>query len=104
MRAWTQERRVSVAERSGQPPFRPRSAANQHARPRMLDGKHGGKSEGVRAMSKRGSGGIYLRGTTWWVRYYLHGHEFRESAETDSETVARKFLTKRIRESGRRGK
>jgi integrase len=70
----------------------------------MLDGKHGGKSEGVRAMSKRGSGGIYLRGTTWWVRYYLHGHEFRESAETDSETVARKFLTKRIRESGRRGK
>jgi integrase len=56
------------------------------------------------AMSKRGSGGLYLRGTTWWIRYYVHGREFRESAKTDSETIARKVLTKRIKESGRRGK
>jgi len=55
-------------------------------------------------MSKRGTGGIYLRGTTWWIRFSHHGQEMRESSESDSETVARRLLKKRIQQTGRRGK
>lgn len=54
-------------------------------------------------MSKRGSGSIYLRGSTYWIRYSHRGRDFRESAETESETVARRLLAARLRESGKRG-
>ena len=55
-------------------------------------------------MNKRGSGSIYLRGTTYWIRYSHRGVEYRESAESESETVARRLLNARIRETGKRGK
>ena len=54
-------------------------------------------------MSKRGTGGIYLRGTIWWIRYGHRGQEYRESSESESETVARRLLNARIKETGRRG-
>ncbi len=54
-------------------------------------------------MSKRGTGGLYLRGTIWWIRYWHRGQEFRESSGSESETVARRLLNVRIRESGKRG-
>jgi integrase len=54
-------------------------------------------------MSKRGSGAIYLRGTTYWIRYWHRGEEFRESSESSSETVARRLLNVRIKETGKRG-
>ncbi len=41
-------------------------------------------------MSKRGSGAVYLRGTIYWIRYSHRGREFRESSESESETVARR--------------
>ncbi len=55
-------------------------------------------------MSKRGTGGIYLRGTIWWLRYSHHGRDMRESSDSESETVARKVLKNRIQQTGRRGK
>ena len=54
-------------------------------------------------MSKRGTGGLYLRGVTWWIRYSHRGQEFRESSESSSETIARKLLNARIKETGKRG-
>jgi integrase len=44
----------------------------------------------------RGSGRIYLRGTTWWLQFYDRGRQIRESANTDSESVARKILRKKV--------
>ncbi|MHB8384299.1 MAG: tyrosine-type recombinase/integrase [Candidatus Binataceae bacterium] len=51
----------------------------------------------------KGSGGLYLRGSIWWIRYSHRGQEFRESSESESETVARRLLTSRLRETGKRG-
>jgi integrase len=48
----------------------------------------------------RGDGRIYLRGTTYWICYYLRGAQFRESAETGDAQQATKFLRKRLREVG----
>jgi integrase len=49
---------------------------------------------------ERGNGRVYLRGTTYWVRYFLRGNEFRESAKTGDEKEAAKFLRQRTRETG----
>jgi len=40
-------------------------------------------------------GMIFLRGHTWWVKYYRDGKPFRESARTEKETEAKKFLQRR---------
>ena len=40
-------------------------------------------------------GMIYLRGHTWWVKYYRDGKPYRESAKTEKETEAKKFLQRR---------
>jgi integrase len=40
-------------------------------------------------------GMIYLRGDTYWIKYYRNGKPYRESARTKKETDARKFLKKR---------
>ncbi|HKN12797.1 MAG TPA: tyrosine-type recombinase/integrase [Candidatus Binatus sp.] len=53
--------------------------------------------------NKHGSGSLYLRGTTWWIRYSHRGAEFRESSGSESETVARRLLNARIKETGKRG-
>jgi integrase len=47
---------------------------------------------------ERGSGRVFLRGSTWWVSYYLRGREHRESARTSDEQKAEKFLKHRLRE------
>jgi integrase len=52
----------------------------------------------------KGTGGLYLRGSIWWIRFSHRGVEYRESSESTSETVARKLLSARIKETGRRGK
>lgn len=36
-----------------------------------------------------------MRGHAWWVKYYRDGRPFRESARTEKETEARKFLQRR---------
>jgi integrase len=51
-------------------------------------------------MKMRGSGGTYLRGSTWWIHYNLNGKTFRESARTDDEPKARRFLRHRLDQTG----
>ncbi len=40
-------------------------------------------------------GMIYLRGSTYWVKYYRNGKPYRESAKSSKETDAKKLLKKR---------
>ncbi len=40
-------------------------------------------------------GSIYLRGKTYWLKYYHNGKPIRESAQTDKKTVAKRLLEQR---------
>jgi integrase len=55
-------------------------------------------------VTKRGFGGIYKRGSIYWIRYWHRGTEYRESSDSDSEAQARKLLKQRIQEMGRPGR
>ncbi|MDP2606100.1 MAG: site-specific integrase [Deltaproteobacteria bacterium] len=46
--------------------------------------------------AKNKGGGVYHRGSTWWLRYWWHGEQQRESAETDNKKVALQKLKKRL--------
>ena len=48
----------------------------------------------------RGEGSLYLRGTTWWVAYHVHGRLVRESAKTVKQSEAVKYLRRRLGEVG----
>src|SRR5690349_6214984 len=47
----------------------------------------------------RGMGRTFCRGQTWWIAFYHHGREMRESAGTDNEAVALKLLKRRLAET-----
>ncbi len=51
-------------------------------------------------MSKRerGTGRLFLRGTTWWCQYYHRGLQVRTSTDETDEKKAGKFLRKRLAE------
>jgi len=40
-------------------------------------------------------GAIYLRGHTYWLKYYRNGKSYRESAKTEKELEAKRLLKKR---------
>src|SRR5262249_31676295 len=40
----------------------------------------------------RGEGRVFQRGGVWWVAYYRHGKELRESANTPDKANAEKYL------------
>ncbi len=44
---------------------------------------------------ERGEGSLFLRGKTYWIKYYRNGKPYRESAKSDKEADARKLLKKR---------
>jgi integrase len=46
----------------------------------------------------RGDGRIFKRGDTWWIAFYVDGREQRESAKTNSEEMAHKYLRKKLKE------
>ena len=46
----------------------------------------------------RGDGRIFKRGGTWWIAFYVDGREQRESAKTDNEGAAQKYLHKKLKE------
>jgi integrase len=46
----------------------------------------------------RGDGRVFKRGETWWVAFYVDGHEQRESAKTKDEGTAHKYLRKKLKE------
>lgn len=48
----------------------------------------------------KGAGHIYLRGRTWWLKFYRHGSPVFESSHSQSESVARGLLRKRLRGQG----
>ena len=56
----------------------------------------------TRAPSKRknvpGMGRIFQRGQTFWIAYYRHGREHRESTHSVNENDATKLLKKRFGE------
>ena len=54
------------------------------------------KSNGGKA--KRGDGSIFLRGNTYWIKYYRNGKPYRESCGSEKESDARKHLKKRLGE------
>lgn len=47
---------------------------------------------------ERGSGRIWQIGPIWWVQYYAHGQQVRESSGSRKKTVAEKLLAKRLAE------
>src|SRR5471030_2558720 len=46
----------------------------------------------------RGDGRIFKRGATWWMSFYVDGHEQRESTKTKDEEKARKTLRAKLKE------
>jgi len=51
-------------------------------------------------MSKRryGQGGLYKRGRTWWLKYYVNRYPVYESARTQDKKEAENVLKKRLAE------
>lgn len=40
-------------------------------------------------------GSLFLRGKTWWIKYYRNGKSFRESSGSTTQMVAKKMLARR---------
>ncbi len=49
-------------------------------------------------MGKRGFGHEYLRGKTWWIKFYRDGGPFYDCAKTESRDKARDLLKQRLAE------
>lgn len=45
---------------------------------------------------RTGRGSLYLRGKTWWMKYYVNGRPYRESARTTSFSDAKRALAFRL--------
>ncbi len=46
----------------------------------------------------RGDGRVFKRGEKWWISFYVDGREQRESAKTNDEEKARKYLRAKLKE------
>lgn len=44
----------------------------------------------------RGLGGVYQRGQTWWIQFFVHGKRVRESAGSSNRADAVRLLKQRI--------
>jgi integrase len=44
----------------------------------------------------RGLGGVYQRGQTWWIQFFVHGQRVRESAGSSNRADAVRLLKQRI--------
>jgi integrase len=49
-------------------------------------------------MKIRGDGRIFMRGSTWWVQFYVDGRQMRESSKTGDAMKAEKYLRGRLKE------
>ena len=47
---------------------------------------------------ERGSGRIWQVGRMWWIQFYSHGRQIRESSGSDDERAAKKLLRRRLGE------
>ena len=50
-------------------------------------------------MAMRGNGSLYLRGTTWWMKFYRDGRPVSMSCKTESRDQAATKLRKELRKS-----
>jgi integrase len=50
-------------------------------------------------MRQRGEGRIWQIGRIWWIQYYVHGRQVRESSHSYKEQVAERFLRQRLGEA-----
>ena len=50
-------------------------------------------------MRRRGEGRLWRIGRIWWIQYYVHGRQIRESSRSDSKAVAEKLLRRRLGEA-----
>jgi integrase len=50
-------------------------------------------------MRQRGEGRIWQIGRIWWIQYYVHGHQVRESSRSDRKLVADRLLRRRLGEA-----
>ena len=48
------------------------------------------------AGGEHGKGRLYQRGRVWWVQFYIHGQQQRESSKSTKKAVAEKLLMRRI--------
>src|SRR5712691_4686722 len=46
----------------------------------------------------RGEGRIWKIGRVWWVQYYAHGQQVRESSHSDVKDLAKRLLRHRLEE------
>jgi hypothetical protein len=51
------------------------------------------------AAGRHGKGRLFRRGRVWWVQYYAHGQQTRESSRSDKKAVAEKLLMRRLVEA-----
>lgn len=58
------------------------------------------RTETKERRNPRREGRVFLRGSVYWIQYYAHGQQIRESAKTTDEKTACKFLRKRLGEVG----
>jgi integrase len=49
-------------------------------------------------MRERGTGRLFRQGNVWWIQFYSHGKQVRESAETNDEKTALKLLKRKLAE------
>ncbi len=54
------------------------------------------KAHGREKGRARGLGSLFKRGNTFWICYYRDGRRYRESADSDKETIAAKLLKRRL--------
>ena len=55
-----------------------------------------GKKGSGYAAGQHGKGRLYQRGRTWWIQYYVHGVQVRESSHSRKKGVAERLLMKRL--------
>lgn len=58
-------------------------------------------AEGRQSHSRRqrGEGRIWRRGRIWWIQFFAHGLQVRESSRSDRRPVAERFLRQRLGET-----
>jgi len=50
-------------------------------------------------MRRRGEGRIWQIGRIWWIQYYVHGRQVRESSHSDRKLTAERLLRQRLGEA-----
>ena len=47
---------------------------------------------------KHNTGRLWLKGKIWWMQYYVHGRQVRESSRSEKKIVAERLMEKRLSE------